>query len=87
MRGGYDCDLTNGVHFHGLHENTSNPNALSVKKWQKQFSDFSSKLKALYLSTFTKNLTISYKFFTPFALISYVSARVLIKSFSKLGII
>jgi abequosyltransferase len=51
------------------------------------YPDFSSKLKALYLSTFTKNLTISYKFFTPFALISYVSARVLIKSFSKLGII
>lgn len=35
---GYDCSIKNGIHWHGLHKNTSNPSLVAVKKWNTQFS-------------------------------------------------
>lgn len=34
---GYDGSLKNGVHWHGLHENTSNPTKAIARKWNVQF--------------------------------------------------
>lgn len=34
---GYDCSLKNGVHWHGLHERTTNPNEFIVGEWVGQF--------------------------------------------------
>lgn len=36
---GYDCSLKNGIHWHGEHTKTYNPNAERVKKWHRQFAN------------------------------------------------
>ncbi len=35
---GYDCSLTNGIHWHGPHEQTTNPSARCCSKWLDQFA-------------------------------------------------
>ena len=35
---GFDCSLENGIHWHGPHDKTSNPDVVKVKKWHRQFS-------------------------------------------------
>lgn len=34
---GFDCSLNNGIHWHGPHELTKNPDAAKVKRWSGQF--------------------------------------------------
>lgn len=34
---GFDCSLANGIHWHGPHELTKNPDAAKVRKWHGQF--------------------------------------------------
>lgn len=34
---GFDCSLRHGVHWHGPHERTKNPDAAKVKNWRSQF--------------------------------------------------
>ena len=42
---GYDCSVTEGVHFHGRHLNgLRNPTSISVAKWQQEFSGVSKQL-------------------------------------------
>lgn len=35
---GFDGSLRHGVHWHGSHEKTGNPDEVKVKKWSRQFS-------------------------------------------------
>jgi hypothetical protein len=35
---GYDCSLANGIHWHGLHRHSTNPDPESVAKWEREFS-------------------------------------------------
>lgn len=35
---GYDCSLAKGIHWHGLHQYSSNPDPDSVNKWQGEFN-------------------------------------------------
>lgn len=35
---GYDCSVKNGIHWHGPHIKTNNPNEAICLKWQKQFA-------------------------------------------------
>lgn len=37
---GYDCSVKFGTHYHGDHEETTNPNADSCKRWDSQFSNY-----------------------------------------------
>ena len=34
---GFDCSLRHGVHWHGPHERTKNPDSAKVKTWRSQF--------------------------------------------------
>ena len=34
---GFDCSLANGLHWHGAHDRTQNPDEAKVKKWHGQF--------------------------------------------------
>lgn len=34
---GFDCSLANGIHWHGAHDRTQNPDEGKVKKWHGQF--------------------------------------------------
>lgn len=36
---GYDCSVVNGLHFHGPHEKTPNPDPAKCRKWNTQFSN------------------------------------------------
>jgi hypothetical protein len=36
---GYDCSVTHGLHHHGKHKLTKNPNETRCKEWQKQFRE------------------------------------------------
>jgi hypothetical protein len=42
---GYDCSVKNGVHWHGLHKNTSNPNADKCKNWKVAFNQLALLMK------------------------------------------
>ena len=35
---GYDCSLKEGVHWHGEHDKTKNPNDFRVRKWHRHFA-------------------------------------------------
>lgn len=41
---GYDCSLSNGNHWHGNHEKTSNPTTDMVELWKQQFERAAKKL-------------------------------------------
>jgi len=34
---GFDCSVRHGLHWHGPHSKTGNPDKLKVKKWRRQF--------------------------------------------------
>lgn len=34
---GFDCSIANGLHWHGAHDRTQNPDEGKVKKWRGQF--------------------------------------------------
>lgn len=34
---GFDCSVKNGIHHHGNHKNTPNPNERRCEQWKKQF--------------------------------------------------
>lgn len=34
---GFDCSLKNGLHWHGPHDKTKNPDAPKVRRWHEQF--------------------------------------------------
>ena len=36
---GYDCSLANGVHWHGPHTRTGNPNEDTLERWRGHFQD------------------------------------------------
>lgn len=44
---GFDCSLANGLHWHGPHELTKNPDAAKVKKWHAQFKTVAALAKLL----------------------------------------
>jgi hypothetical protein len=35
---GYDCSIDNGVHWHGQHEKTDNPDNTAVRRWHGEFA-------------------------------------------------
>lgn len=43
---GYDCSLENGVHWHGLHEKTTNPDDKVIARWVDQFKIVADAMKA-----------------------------------------
>lgn len=42
---GFDGSLRHGVHWHGPHEKTGNPDEVKVKKWRRQFALVASQAK------------------------------------------
>lgn len=43
---GYDCSVKNGIHFHGAHTKTPNPDATKCNNWHGQFRQLSKECKA-----------------------------------------
>lgn len=43
---GYDCSLRDGVHWHGLHATTENPDVQTVTRWHAQFEAVAEKAAA-----------------------------------------
>lgn len=42
---GFDCSLAHGLHWHGAHERTKNPDAGKVREWRRQFKQVSVKAR------------------------------------------
>lgn len=44
---GYDCSVYRGIHWHGKHEKTDNPDSTKCTKWRRQFAMLSIVAKSL----------------------------------------
>lgn len=42
---GFDCSVNKGVHWHGEHPHTSNPQAFTCNEWRKQFAKYAKEAK------------------------------------------